>query len=455
MKKKLWKGCGIAALVLLSAYLLTAAFFYERMMPGTYVNNIDVSLISRSEVENFLNTHSVSDYCLTVTDIHGENTAIQAEDIGLKEQYHTENLAWQNPLLFPWYMWTGSNMTVNYDIVFDEEKLAAIVQEKLLTPGEAGYTAPRNAYVSDYIYGSGYIMVPPDDGDTPIPEKVQSVVQEAVYAEAAALNLQDMDCYEKAEIREDDPELLQLLAQKQSEVSAVITYQFGSETRVVNSDVYYPWLTVHEDGTKELDKAAVRAYVDALKEETDTAGTTRDFVTADGRTVQVTGPFGYKMSAKKETAQLMADILSGEQITREPIYTRVGIQRDAPEYGSSYVEVDLTKQKVYLFVDGQQILETDCVTGNARRRMNTPEGIYSMTYKAKNAILRGPGYATHVNYWMPFNKGIGLHDATWRSKFGGEIYARNGSHGCVNLPLEAAKTIYEYVGKGFPVICHA
>ncbi len=455
MKKKLWKGCGIAALVLLSAYLLTAAFFYERMMPGTYVNNIDVSLISRSEVENFLNTHSVSDYCLTVTDIHGENTAIQAEDIGLKEQYHTENLAWQNPLLFPWYMWTGSNMTVNYDIVFDEEKLAAIVQEKLLTPGEAGYTAPRNAYVSDYIYGSGYIMVPPDDGDTPIPEKVQSVVQEAVYAESDALNLQDMDCYEKAEIREDDPELLRLLAQKQSEVSAVITYQFGSETRVVNSDVYYPWLTVHEDGTKELDKAAVRAYVDALKEETDTAGTTRDFVTADGRTVQVTGPFGYKMSAKKETAQLMADILSGEQITREPIYTRVGIQRDAPEYGSSYVEVDLTKQKVYLFVDGQQILETDCVTGNARRRMNTPEGIYSMTYKAKNAILRGPGYATHVNYWMPFNKGIGLHDATWRSKFGGEIYARNGSHGCVNLPLEAAKTIYEYVGKGFPVICHA
>ncbi len=455
MKKKLWKGCGIAALVLLSAYLLTAAFFYERMMPGTYVNNIDVSLISRSEVENFLNTHSVSDYCLTVTDIHGENTAIQAEDIGLKEQYHTENLAWQNPLLFPWYMWTGSNMTVNYDIVFDEEKLAAIVQEKLLTPGEAGYTAPRNAYVSDYIYGSGYIMVPPDDGDTPIPEKVQSVVQEAVYAESDALNLQDMDCYEKAEIREDDPELLRLLAQKQSEVSAVITYQFGSETRVVNSDVYYPWLTVHEDGAKELDKAAVRAYVDALKEETDTAGTTRDFVTADGRTVQVTGPFGYKMSAKKETAQLMADILSGEQITREPIYTRVGIQRDAPEYGSSYVEVDLTKQKVYLFVDGQQILETDCVTGNARRRMNTPEGIYSMTYKAKNAILRGPGYATHVNYWMPFNKGIGLHDATWRSKFGGEIYARNGSHGCVNLPLEAAKTIYEYVGKGFPVICHA
>lgn len=453
MKKKLWMGCGIAALVLLSAYLLTAAFFYERMMPGTYVNGIDVSLISRSEVESFMNAHSASDYCLTVTDIHGNNTTIRAEDIDLKEQYHTETLEWQNPLLFPLYMWTGSNMTVPYDIVFDEEKLTALVQVQLLSGKD--YTAPQNAYVTDYVYGSGYSIVPPEDGDTPIPEKVQAAVKNAVAAEQETLNLQDADCYEKAEIREDDPALVQLLAEKQATVSAVITYQFGSETRVVNSDTYYPWLTVHEDGTKELDKAAVRAYVETLKAETDTAGSTRDFVTADGRTVQVTGPYGYKISARKETEQLMADILSGEQITREPVYLQTGAQRDAPEYGSSYVEVDLTKQKVYLFVDGQQILETDCVTGNARRRMNTPEGIYAMTYKTRNAILRGRGYATHVNYWMPFNKGIGLHDATWRSKFGGEIYARSGSHGCVNLPLEAAKSIYEYVGKGFPVICHA
>ena len=117
MKKKLLMGCGIAVLVLLSVYLLTAAFFYERMMPGTYVNGIDVSLISRSEVESFMSAHSESDYCLTVTDIHGSDTVIRAEDIDLREQYHTETLAWQNPLLFPLYMWTGSNLTVPYDIV--------------------------------------------------------------------------------------------------------------------------------------------------------------------------------------------------------------------------------------------------------------------------------------------------------------------------------------------------
>ncbi len=454
MKKKFWIGCGLAAGILLGAYLLAAAFFYERMIPRTIINGIDVSWISRNEVESFLNSHSVSDYTLTVTDIHGESTEIRAEDIDLHYSFHTEDLAWQNPLLFPQYLWTGASFTVPYTVVIDEEKLSAKVNETLLPEGKS-YAAPVNAYVSDYIYGTGFTIVPPEDGDTPIPEKVQAAVKEAVYAEAPALNLQETDCYEKAEIREDDAGLLALLAAKQAPVSAVITYQFGAETRVVNSDTYYPWLTIQEDGSVEIDKKAVREYVNTLKAETDTAGTARDFVTQDGRTVQVSGPYGYSINAKQETAQLIEDILSGQQITREPVYTRCGVQREAPEYGNSYVEVDLTKQKVYLFVDGQQLLETDCVTGCVSKRHSTPEGIYPMTYKTKNAVLRGQGYASPVSYWMPFNKGIGLHDARWRSAFGGTIYERSGSHGCVNLPREAAKTIYEYVGKGFPVICHA
>ena len=45
---------------------------------------------------------------------------------------------------------------------------------------------------------------------------------------------------------------------------------------------------------------------------------------------------------------------------------------------------------------------------------------------------------------MPFvvDRGIGFHDATWRSAFGGNIYEYSGSHGCVNLPPNAAKSLY-------------
>ncbi|MBQ3773496.1 MAG: L,D-transpeptidase, partial [Pseudobutyrivibrio sp.] len=61
-------------------------------------------------------------------------------------------------------------------------------------------------------------------------------------------------------------------------------------------------------------------------------------------------------------------------------------------------------------------------------------------------------YESHVHFWMPFNMGEGLHDATWRNKFGGDIYKRSGSHGCVNLPLSAAEKIYDIVEAGWPVI---
>ena len=55
---------------------------------------------------------------------------------------------------------------------------------------------------------------------------------------------------------------------------------------------------------------------------------------------------------------------------------------------------------------------------------------------------------------MPFNGGIGLHDSNWRSTFGGDIYKTNGSHGCINLPTDAAKLIYETVEIGYPVVCY-
>jgi erfK/ybiS/ycfS/ynhG family protein len=59
-----------------------------------------------------------------------------------------------------------------------------------------------------------------------------------------------------------------------------------------------------------------------------------------------------------------------------------------------------------------------------------------------------------VSYWMPFNGNIGLHDATWRSKFGGNIYVKNGSHGCINLPKNKAAELFAKIQKGCPVVVH-
>ena len=55
---------------------------------------------------------------------------------------------------------------------------------------------------------------------------------------------------------------------------------------------------------------------------------------------------------------------------------------------------------------------------------------------------------------MPFNGNIGIHDAGWRNKFGGNIYLTNGSHGCINSPPNLANTIFNNIDASTPVICY-
>lgn len=118
------------------------------------------------------------------------------------------------------------------------------------------------------------------------------------------------------------------------------------------------------------------------------------------------------------------------------------------------MEIDLSAQHLYFIKDGTVIMESPLVSGNMSRGWGTPGGVFGLTYKTRNAVLRGADYATPVSYWMPFNGNIGMHDAGWRGSFGGTIYQTSGSHGCVNLPPNKAKEIYGYVEKNMPVVCY-
>ena len=64
----------------------------------------------------------------------------------------------------------------------------------------------------------------------------------------------------------------------------------------------------------------------------------------------------------------------------------------------------------------------------------------------------GEDYASPVKYWIPVKGAIGIHDASWRSTYGGQIYIRNGSHGCINTPLEQVSQLYDMVEIGTPCV---
>ena len=148
---------------------------------------------------------------------------------------------------------------------------------------------------------------------------------------------------------------------------------------------------------------------------------------------------------------LIKIIPTGVNKSQNIIFLTRGIPKGLKQGLLNFVEVSIKEQKLWLFKNGNLIIETDVVTGNKSRGHSTPIGNYNVKSKARNVTLRGPGYACPVSYWIPFFEGYGLHDANWRGRFGATIFETRGSHGCVNIPPANVPIIFANVEVGTPV----
>lgn len=256
--------------------------------------------------------------------------------------------------------------------------------------------------------------------------------------------------------RSAKPVPLTPMEQAQKDLAGVtITYQFGDQSEVLDNDRILSWLKEQEDGSVAIDEQQAKAFVKELAEKYDTAYTTRTFHTTGGRDIQIAqGDYGWRIDQEAETKHLLELLAAKQSAVCEPIYAQTAAVHAKNDWGTTYVEVSLTDQYLWLYKDGHCILESYFVSGNPTRGHATPKGIYGLTYKTRDATLSGEGYDSQVKYWMPFNRNVGLHDAPWRKTFGGQIYRNNGSHGCINLPPANAAKIYENVDKNTPVIVY-
>ena len=160
-------------------------------------------------------------------------------------------------------------------------------------------------------------------------------------------------------------------------------------------------------------------------------------------------------------AELTQEIQSGIQTTREPVYSMTANAHGYNDIGNTYIEVDLSEQHMYYYQNGEDIFESDIVSGDMRYAdRQTPAGIYTLYYKKSPDVLRGKQlangkyeYEAKVNYWMPFNGGIGFHDANWQPYFGGDRFMEGGSHGCINMPPDKAAELYNIIDYNIPIVC--
>lgn len=441
----------------------------SRFVDGTRINSVGVGGLTPEEARERIQGFYAGDYQLTLIKKDGSREVIRGEDIDyqvaltgdLEAILNAQNEGGRQ---------SGPSVDHSHQaelsVSYSQEKLDQAI-ETLSVLNSSNVTVTSDASVSPYEEGKPFSILPAVQGNDADREKTAAAVKAAVEAGKEELNLEMEGCYRRVSLWETDETLQALCSAMNSRREKSIRYVFGESEEILTGETMASWITGVSEGKMGMDREKAAAFVKDLASRYDTSETVRTVSKAAGGQVQITGPYGWKMDQEAETAALVELISSGslweqgqECADREPIYSRKAALRAEADWGDTYVEVDLSGQHVYMFKEGQIVWDAPCVTGNVSKNYTTPPGIYSLTYKEKDRILRGKKkadgtyeYESHVDYWMPFNGGIGLHDASWRSKFGGTIYQTGGSHGCINLPPSKAPALYDLVYKGIPVLC--
>ena len=452
-KKRMLYAATITGLGLAVVYFGGVHYFKKRFLPNTTVNYTDASFKTIEELDATLQK-PLALYSLEVVAREGERHLIKTGDVDLRyklDKSIDSVLEDQEVYKWPMYFFKKKPHKVGVSVELDDAKLEYILSGyNCLT--EENFKEARDAYIADYNNENGYVIEKEYNGTIIDIDKAKEKIRSSLIQLGFKEDLDADDLYRFAQIKQDNEKLLSTQEILNKHAGTVINYAGGA---VLNGERISQWIAVDDAGNLILDENGIRIFVDELAERYDTLGKPRIFKTTDGREVEIIAKkYGWQIDKEGEFQAIRASILAGEQVDREPVFASRAASLEGNDFGNTYVEIDLGNQKLYYYADGQLALSTDIVSGALWGGRKTPPGLYRLNYKAKNVVLRGPDYAAPVRYWMPFNSGIGMHDASWRSSFGGGIYKSGGSHGCINMPTASAKALYDIINKDCPVVCY-
>ena len=241
--------------------------------------------------------------------------------------------------------------------------------------------------------------------------------------------------------------------------SKEFTFNLAGDKVKVDQTQIERWMNFDDDKKLVMDREAIAAYLTELNDKYSTFGQERTFEsTLQGEVIVPPGILGWQIDVEEETETIASSLESGKAVPEEPVYYSTGgIPGAKDDIGDTYVEIDLTNQTMFLYVDGSLITETPIVSGklgaetvpgaNAVNEMLTDTNLvgYNQFYRVD--------YSVPVSYWIRFDdQAQGIHDAPWQGSYGGDVYQYSGSLGCINTPLDQVEIIYNNVQYGTPVI---
>ncbi len=450
------KTIAVVIFALLFIYFMVSLYFINHFYFNTYINDEIYSLKSLDTAKEEI-SQVVEYYELKVEGRNGLSDTITGKDIMI--QYKSDEqieqfLKSQNPLLWPISFIQSSNYVSDHLVTFDQSLLEKEIKNLVFNQSE-NIIMPKDATISEYNQEkSQFLIIEEVEGAYLNYDKMIQIIIKAIDGLLPVVSLEEEKAYYAPEIDRNSKSLQKTVALMNHYVGASVNYKLSNLNEVLDYNTIHNWIK-NENGRVSLDEEQIREYVKQFAKKYNTYGKNREFKTTSGNTIKLpSGGYGWLIDQEAEYQALLSNIENGEVVSREPVYSVRGYTRAENDIGNTYVEADLGSQHLYFYQEGELILETDFVSGNMVKGFATPPGVFGITYKARNATLRGEDYETPVNYWIPFNGNIGLHDAVWRKSFGGDIYINHGSHGCLNLPKDKAEQLFSLTEQGMPVVCY-
>ena len=447
----------IIILIMVAVYLGVSVYFNSRFFPGSVINGIDASGMQVEDVEELIAT-DVQDYTVVLKLKDGKEEAI---DGGLMNFEYVSDGAvqtlkdGQNSFYWIYAYFNPSTYSMTAQTTYDPEMLKDAMKS-LDCFNESKVTKPKDAQIKDT--SQGFEVEAEVEGDQLNEEKVYELLKTAVDAGETGVDLVENDCYLKPEVTAQDEGLQKEAALKNKYFNQIITYNIGDRQEILDYTTIKGWMTIDEKLNVEFNWNKVADWMSELSDKYDTFGRDMEFTTSLGEVVKVNHEtYGWKIDEAGEVDALLEVLKSGDSTERTPLYLESAraYGSDGNDIGDTYVEIDYTNQRMWFYKDGQLLVDTPIVTGNMSKDWGSPDGIFCIYNKEEQATLKGEDYKTPVDFWLPYSGGVGIHDAKWRSTFGGTIYKTGGAHGCVNTPWEKAQLIFNNISIGDPVICYS
>lgn len=469
-------------------YLGLGYYYRDSFSYGTIINGVYCTGHTPVEINKLLTERYEYSGLDIFMEEEGYEFHIAPEDIDFNynfDQALNYYLESQNSWLWPSNVLFSKDRTLKPIVNFNTDKLDAILH----TVDDFYYDeAPEVSFVEN---DEGVYVLKDNIMHRPDSASMREDVYDCIYESEDRLVIDEKYYYDLTYTPEQIKTLEEYTAIK-TMMGARITYILGQDREIIDEPVLSSFLIRDENGKlipapspEEADEAssdkgntdaeeaymsdavygdndvymwdinAVYSWVDELASKYDTVGKERKFKTNSGDLIKIEGGiYGNKIDRQAEKEYLLSAIESRVVEEHTPAYTQMALVQGHDDLGDTYIEVNMSDQMLYYYVKGELVIETPVVTGDMVRRMSTPSGTNYIYFKQRNRTLHGPDYATFVNYWMAVNGHIGIHDATWRSKFGGDIFKGNGSHGCINTPMEAVSKLYDLADVGTPVVMY-